>query len=390
MASARDLGLTAPHRGAGQRQRRRHRARPPDRRLRSPAGPAPRPRAGPARRRHRRGRALWRRRPGRRPAPDRGLTAAVAGRPRPDAAAMVDPGPSRAGPATGDCWSAWRSRTAIPGCRSWPRLAPATGHAHVIGLTGPPGVGKSTTYRPDRGPPAAAARVGVLAVDPSSPFSGGALLGDRVRMQRHALDPDVFIRSMATRGHLGGLSAAAPQALRVLDAAGYDVVLVETVGVGQSEVEVAEIAATPGAAGPGDGRRGPGREGRRARDRRHLRGQQGRPGRCPVVTRELRTMIALAQRPGRLEGADRPYGRDAQARGPSCCRPGPVPGGRDRPLGCWLGCATGAREVAAWPWPVAGRVGPGDGRTGRNSAAERADGRLDPYAAADKLLAARE
>ena len=87
-------------------------------------------------------------------------------------------------------------------------------------------------------------RVGVLAVDPSSPFSGGALLGDRVRMQEHATDPGVYIRSRATRGHLGGLAWATPQALRVLDAAGCDVVLVETVGVGQSEVEVAALADT--------------------------------------------------------------------------------------------------------------------------------------------------
>ena len=87
-------------------------------------------------------------------------------------------------------------------------------------------------------------RVGVLAVDPTSPFSGGALLGDRVRMQEHATDPGVFIRSMATRGHLGGLSRAAPQALRVLDAAGFGVLLVETVGVGQAEVEVASLADT--------------------------------------------------------------------------------------------------------------------------------------------------
>ena len=84
----------------------------------------------------------------------------------------------------------------------------------------------------------------MLAVDPSSPFSGGALLGDRIRMQDHARDPGVYIRSMATRGHLGGLSWATPQALRVLDAAGCDVVLVETVGVGQSEVEVAALADT--------------------------------------------------------------------------------------------------------------------------------------------------
>lgn len=124
-------------------------------------------------------------------------------------------------------------------------LAPRAGHARVIGLTGSPGVGKSTStsalvaaYR-RRG-----LKVGVLAVDPSSPFSGGALLGDRIRMQDHALDPGVFIRSMASRGHLGGLSWATPQALRVLSAAGCDVVLVETVGVGQAEVEVASLADT--------------------------------------------------------------------------------------------------------------------------------------------------
>jgi LAO/AO transport system kinase len=124
-------------------------------------------------------------------------------------------------------------------------LAPHTGNAQVVGLTGPPGVGKSTTtsalITSLRGK---GKRVGVLAVDPSSPFSGGALLGDRVRMQDHATDPGVFIRSMATRGHLGGLAWATPQALRVLDAAGCDVVLIETVGVGQSEVEVVSLADT--------------------------------------------------------------------------------------------------------------------------------------------------
>jgi LAO/AO transport system kinase len=136
-------------------------------------------------------------------------------------------------------------------------LAPLTGGAYVVGLTGSPGVGKSTStsalvtaYR-KRGK-----RVGVLAVDPSSPFSGGALLGDRVRMSEHASDPGVYIRSMATRGHLGGLAWAAPQAIRVLDAAGCEVILVETVGVGQSEVEIAAQADTSVvllAPGMGDG-----------------------------------------------------------------------------------------------------------------------------------------
>jgi LAO/AO transport system kinase len=122
-------------------------------------------------------------------------------------------------------------------------LLPDTGGARIIGLTGSPGVGKSTVtgalLRVFR---AAGRRVAVLAVDPSSPFSGGALLGDRIRMQEHATDEGVFIRSMASRGHLGGLAASTPQAIRVLDAAGFDPIIIETVGVGQAEVAIASLA----------------------------------------------------------------------------------------------------------------------------------------------------
>jgi LAO/AO transport system kinase len=133
------------------------------------------------------------------------------------------------------------------------RLAYRADVPYTVGLTGAPGAGKSTltdqlitVVRTGWGEPAPEAldQVGVLAIDPTSPFSGGAILGDRVRMQQHVLDPTVFIRSMATRGHLGGLALAVPDAVRVLGAAGLPVVIVETVGVGQMEVEVASAADT--------------------------------------------------------------------------------------------------------------------------------------------------
>jgi LAO/AO transport system kinase len=177
-------------------------------------------------------------------------------------------------------------------------LAPHAGRAHIVGITGSPGVGKSTStsalvsaYR------AMGKRVGVLAVDPSSPFSGGALLGDRVRMQDHATDAGVFIRSMASRGHLGGLAWSTPQALRVLDAAGFDVVLVETVGVGQSEVEIAGMADTTLvllAPGMGDGIQAA-KAGILEVGDIYVVNKADRDG-VQNVTRDLRAMLALAER----------------------------------------------------------------------------------------------
>src|SRR4051812_29702531 len=184
-------------------------------------------------------------------------------------------------------------------------LAPHAGRAYVVGLTGSPGVGKSTTTSAlVTALRAADQRVGVLAVDPSSPFSGGALLGDRVRMQDHALDPGVYIRSMASRGHLGGLSWATPQALRVLDAAGCDLVVVETVGVGQSEVEVAGLADTTLvllAPGMGDGIQAA-KAGILEIGDVYVVNKADREG-ADRTRRELRTMLSMAERGG---GAWRP------------------------------------------------------------------------------------
>ncbi|MEU1982994.1 methylmalonyl Co-A mutase-associated GTPase MeaB [Nocardia sp. NPDC019395] len=170
-------------------------------------------------------------------------------------AAGGDPATLIAAARTGSVRAAGRLLTLIEGDRRaevLELLDPAA--IRVVGLTGPPGAGKSTTiaalvgaYR------AQGLRVAVLAVDPSSPYSGGALLGDRIRMAAHIDDPQVLIRSMATRGHLGGLSAAVPAAIRLLGALSYDLVVIESVGVGQSEIEIAAVAdptvvlLTPGA-----------------------------------------------------------------------------------------------------------------------------------------------
>ncbi len=134
----------------------------------------------------------------------------------------------------------------VPGAREVLKaLYPSTGKAYVVGITGSPGVGKSTlvdqmvTYLR-----AAGKTVGVLAVDPTSPFSGGAILGDRVRMQRHSMDEGVFIRSMATRGYFGGITQSTRSAIDVLDAMGKDCIIVETVGVGQDEIDIVQSAHT--------------------------------------------------------------------------------------------------------------------------------------------------
>jgi LAO/AO transport system kinase len=184
-------------------------------------------------------------------------------------------------------------------------LAPYAGHAKIVGITGAPGVGKSTSTSSLVGElRKAGQRVGVLAVDPSSPFSGGALLGDRVRMQDHALDRDVYIRSMASRGHLGGLAWSTPQAIRVLDAAGCDVVLIETVGVGQSEVEIAGLADTTLvllAPGMGDGIQAA-KAGILEVGDVYVINKADRDG-ADTLRRDLRSMLALAERD---EGAWKP------------------------------------------------------------------------------------
>ncbi|MGY1453153.1 methylmalonyl Co-A mutase-associated GTPase MeaB [Streptomyces sp. SS8] len=274
-------------------------------------------------------------------------------------------------------------------------LAPLTGNAYVVGLTGSPGVGKSTStsalvsaYR------RAGRRVGVLAVDPSSPFSGGALLGDRVRMSEHASDPGVYIRSMATRGHLGGLAWAAPQAIRVLDAAGCDVVLVETVGVGQSEVEIASQADTSVvllAPGMGDGIQAA-KAGILEIGDVYVVNKADRDG-ADATARELNHMLGLgeARKPGdwrppivktvaaRGEGVDEVV--EALEKHRAWMEERGVLAERRR--------ARAAREVETIAvTALRERIGDLHGDRRLDALAERiASGTLDPYSAADELVA---
>ncbi len=275
-------------------------------------------------------------------------------------------------------------------------VAPLAGHARVVGLTGSPGVGKSTvTSALVRACRRLGQRVGVLAVDPTSPFTGGALLGDRVRMQDHAVDSGVFIRSMASRGHLGGLSVAAPQALRVLDAAGFELICVETVGVGQAEVEIAALADTTlviAAPGMGDSIQAA-KAGILEIADIFVVNKSDRPGAQEVI-RDLRTMMAMVSY---ADGAWKP---------PIVSLSATSGDGIDELMSrldahwTWL-CETGERErrrlarareevtaiaVAEMRRQLGGL--PGQSRLDE-LAAQVACGKLDPYSAADDLIASQ-
>ncbi|HEY2176519.1 MAG TPA: methylmalonyl Co-A mutase-associated GTPase MeaB [Mycobacteriales bacterium] len=276
-------------------------------------------------------------------------------------------------------------------------LTPYAGHAQIIGLTGSPGVGKSTcTSALVRALRRADRRVGVLAVDPSSPFSGGALLGDRVRMQDHATDDGVYIRSMASRGHLGGLSWATPQALRVLDAAGCDVVLIETVGVGQAEVEVASAADTTlvlVAPGMGDGIQAA-KAGILEIADVFVVNKADRDGADQTV-KDLRSMLSLGGRHSEADAWRPPIVKTVAVKGEGT---DDVLAAIDRHREWMAESGEGerrrreraAREVEAIAIvALRDQIGDVHGSTALPALAERVvAGKIDPYSAADELVAA--
>ena len=281
-------------------------------------------------------------------------------------------------------------------------VAPLTGHARVVGITGPPGVGKSTaTSAVVRALRQQGNRVGVLAIDPSSPFTGGALLGDRIRMQDHALDTGVFIRSMATRGRLGGVAWATPPAIRVLDGVGFDVVLVETVGVGQSEVEIAGLADVTVvllAPGMGDGVQAA-KAGILEIGDVFVVNKADREG-AQAAVRDLRQMISLG-----TPREARAYEEPARWRPPVLTTVASTGQGVDELLDTlerYQQWAEGSGELRGRRLRRAQReietiamtalrerMGDlTDGRRLDELAAAVVDGRLDPYGAADEMLAA--
>ncbi len=311
---------------------------------------------------------------------------------------MTDPGKLVAAARDGDARALGRLVSLVengsPRLRDVMKLiAPLTGRARVIGLTGAPGVGKSTiTGALVRAHRDEGLRVGVLAVDPTSPFTGGALLGDRVRMQDHATDSGVFIRSMASRGHLGGLSWALPQALRVLDAAGFDVIMIETVGVGQAEVAIASLADTTlvvVAPGMGDSIQAA-KAGILEIADIFVVNKSDRPGAQEAV-RDLRTMLAMAH-----------YGT-GDWKPPIVSAAAATGAGIDDLVGrlhahaAWLGesgerdrrrLARAREEVSAIAVAaLRERLGalPGESQL-EELAGHVASGELDPYTAADKLI----
>ena len=281
------------------------------------------------------------------------------------------------------------------------RLYPAAGRAHLVGITGPPGAGKSTLVAALIGEVRTAGRaVAVVAVDPSSPITGGALLGDRVRMQSYADDPDVFIRSMASRGHAGGLASTTAAAAAVLDATGFDLVLIETVGTGQSEVEVAAAADTTvvlEAPEMGDEVQAI-KAGLLEVADIVVVNKGDRPG-AQRTAAQLRAMLVptVARGPG---SPDRPQPKRPEVLVTTASTGEGVPVllaalDRHREAGHEASAAPAARlaRAEAQVWAIVGErvrdrlLDPDRRDATRTVIAEVVDHRLDPYAAADRLLA---